>query len=241
MLGRLFGRQKEEIEWMLNPVLFEALLEENYSGKVILPQNCLVDLVYKQIETPYAFKVSANGGISYTHTGVLDFTAEEGEVIIPKWMYEQLSIERNTPVKITHTMLPKGVFIKLLPQDISFLKITNPKRELEISLRKYQVLSYGDNVELFLEGECKSMIFTVVEIQPAGDGISIIDTDLQVDFLPPVGYEEKMEKEKTAAPFLEVCGGEQRDVKEVRMKQKGLFFSLRKWSEKSGSNPLSNP
>lgn len=229
MLGRLFGRPADEnaVEWLLAPANFRGPSgKENYAGKVVLPQACLMDLVQRQAETPYAFKISAHSGVSYTHSGVLDFTADPGTVVIPHWMYDQLSIDRNTAVTVTYTKLPRGKFIRLLPQDPGFLKIDNPKKELEKALRHYQVLSHGDNIELILEDEFKTMFFTVAEIRPAGDGISIIDTDLEVDFLPPAGYEDAIEKEQTALPFVQVVDGPG-DVKEIRMREPGLFFGLK--------------
>lgn len=39
----------------------------------------------------------------------------------------------------------------------------------------------------------------VMETKPGGEGISVLDTDLEVDFAPPVGYVEP-ERPKPAAP-----------------------------------------
>ncbi len=96
------------------------------------------------------------------------------------------------PVEVDYTTAPKGKFIKLLPQNKEFLEIESPKGELK-ALRNYQVLSHGDTIELALEGEFKTMMFTVVEIRPAGEAISIMDTGLEVEFLPPADYKEGLQ------------------------------------------------
>ncbi|KAI5172535.1 ubiquitin fusion degradation protein 1 [Nematocida sp. LUAm3] len=187
MLQRLFQRGNE-LEWVLVPNMYPEDSKENHAGKVLLPQHCLMTLVEKQVNTPYAFKVSAHGGISYTHAGVHEFTEEVGDITLPKWMYEQLSLD-GSPVTITCIELPKGKFIRLLPQSKDFLEIDNPKIALEESLRNYQVLSPGDTISLYFRQEFKNILFTVSEINPPGEGISIIDTDLEVEFLPPTDYE----------------------------------------------------
>jgi len=187
MFGSLFRRQNET-EWILAPKTYLRNAKENHTGKILLPQNCLQDLVSKQIEMPYTFKITAHKGVSYTHAGVHEFTAEVGEIVLPKWMHEQLALDRGA-VEVTCTSFPKGQFIRLAPQSKSFLDIENPKASLEGALRNYQVLSEGDTISLYFEEEFRSIMFTVTEIRPKGEGISIIDTDLEVDFLPPADYE----------------------------------------------------
>lgn len=185
-----FFRQRNDLEWRLTPKLYPRESKENHSGKILLPQICLATLVQKQVETPYIFKISAHDGISYTHAGVHEFTEDIQDAVFPEWMFEQLALS-NSIVEISCTQLPKGRFIKLLPQSKDFLEIDNPKSALERALRNYQVLSLGDTISLYFEDEFKSIMFTVSEIQPSGEGISIIDTDLEVDFLPPTDYEAK--------------------------------------------------
>ncbi|KAI5184525.1 ubiquitin fusion degradation protein 1 [Nematocida homosporus] len=187
MFQRFFQRDNQ-IEWTLLPKTYANGSREHHSGKVLLPQICLATLVEKQVNTPYVFKISAHGGIAYTHAGVHEFTDEIQDIVLPQWMYDQLTLDEH-PVTVTCAELPKGSFIRLLPQSKEFLEIENPKPALESALRNYQVLSPGDTISLYFEEEFKHILFTVSEIKPAGEGISIIDTDLEVDFLPPADYE----------------------------------------------------
>ncbi|KAI5191607.1 ubiquitin fusion degradation protein 1 [Nematocida minor] len=192
MFSRLFSR-RSELEWTLTPKRYSDERTEHYSGKIFLPQICLVTLISKQVDTPYIFKISAHNNISYTHAGVQEFMDAPDEVILPNWLYDQLALD-GTPVEVSCVSLPKGQFIRLLPQSKDFLDIENPKASLEESLRNYQVLSEGDTISLYIQSEFKHILFTVAEILPKGPGISIIDTDLEVDFLPPVDYiEDKLE------------------------------------------------
>jgi ubiquitin fusion degradation protein 1 len=62
------------------------------------------------------------------------------------------------------------------------------RRSLESALRFYSCLTKGDIIEITYN----SLIFEflVMDTRPEGSGISIIDTDLEVDFETPVGYVE---------------------------------------------------
>jgi ubiquitin fusion degradation protein 1 len=59
---------------------------------------------------------------------------------------------------------------------------------LEIALRSFSALTQGDIIEI----QYNSIVFglLVMESKPGGEGISVLDTDLEVDFAAPVGYVE---------------------------------------------------
>jgi ubiquitin fusion degradation protein 1 len=68
---------------------------------------------------------------------------------------------------------------------------------LEQALRNFSALTQGDIIEI----SYNSIVFglLVMETDPSGEGISVLDTDLSVDFAPPVGYVEP-EPPKPAPP-----------------------------------------
>ena len=68
---------------------------------------------------------------------------------------------------------------------------------LEQALRNFSALTQGDIIEI----SYNSIIFglLVMETKPGGEGISVLDTDLEVDFAAPVGYVEP-ERPKPQAP-----------------------------------------
>jgi ubiquitin fusion degradation protein 1 len=55
-------------------------------------------------------------------------------------------------------------------------------------LRNFSTLTQGDIIEI----RHNSIVFglLVMESKPGGEGISVLDTDLEVDFAAPVGYVE---------------------------------------------------
>ena len=69
-----------------------------------------------------------------THAGVVEFIAEEGKVFLPAWTMRMLQLNEGDPIHIQGPRLPKGRFVKLQPQTVDFLEISDPKAVLELSL-----------------------------------------------------------------------------------------------------------
>lgn len=155
----------------------------------------------------------ANSAAS-THAGVLEFIAEEGVVHLPYWMMKTLRLNEGDPIRITGTELPKGKLVKLQAQSVHFLEISDHRAvcvchvfawtpslifllRLEQALRNFTALTQGDIIEICYN----SIVFglLVMETTPGGGGISVLDTDLEVDFAAPVGYVEP-ERPKTPPP-----------------------------------------
>jgi ubiquitin fusion degradation protein 1 len=130
-----------------------------------------------------------------THCGVLEFTAEEGCCYIPFWMMQNLLIEEGTLITVTNVSLPKATFVKLQPQSTDFLEISNPRAVLEHALRNFSCVTVGDVIQI--QYNSKNYHFKLQDVKP-GPAACIIETDCNVDFDAPVGYEEKLEKQKLA-------------------------------------------
>lgn len=71
---------------------------------------------------------------------------------------------------------------------------------LEQALRNFSALTQGDIVEI----SYNSIVFglLVMETHPGGEGISVLDTDLEVDFAAPVGYVEPERPKPTPASTM---------------------------------------
>lgn len=59
---------------------------------------------------------------------------------------------------------------------------------MEQALRSFSALTQGDIIEISYNKIVFGLL--IMETQPGGEGINVIDTDLEVDFAPPVGYKE---------------------------------------------------
>lgn len=161
----------------------------NYGGKIILPTSALNKLTRLNISYPMLFELTNEEIELSTHAGVLEFIAEEGRVYLPQWMMERLALQPGSLVVVASTSLPMGFFVKIEPQSPDFLDISDPKAVLENALRNFTTLTVDDIFEIKYNN--KIYRIRVLEIKPSNKtGISVVETDLEVDFAPPVGYVE---------------------------------------------------
>ncbi|KAJ3057772.1 ubiquitin fusion degradation protein [Rhizoclosmatium hyalinum] len=146
----------------------------------------------------------------HSHAGVLEFIADEGKAYLPQWvrfsptcfgylqyqqynpfkqqMMQTLLIEEGSLARIKNVSLPLGQFVKLQPQSVDFLEITDPKAVLEKAIGQFACLTQGDIITIKYNSTLYDIL--IMESKPGGKGISVIETDLEVDFAPPVGYKE---------------------------------------------------
>lgn len=136
-----------------------------------------------------------------------------------------MSLEEGDIVRIKNMSLVKGTYIKLQPHTQDFLDITNPKAmfvpfeklnlvfgnflnnllfltflflcSLETTLRSYSCLTTGDTIMVPYNN--KQYFINVVEAKPSS-AVSIIETDCEVDFAPPLDYKEPEKPQKLTPP-----------------------------------------
>jgi ubiquitin fusion degradation protein 1 len=166
-------------------------------GKIIMPPSALGRIAQLNLVYPLLFSLNnPKFPARKSHCGVLEFTAEEGRVYVPLWMMQNIGIEPNDFIKVTSVSLPRASYAKFQPQSVDFLDISNPKAVLEQTLRKYSALTIGDII-LFRYNN-KDYYLAVLEARPTNplNAVSIIETDMQVDFAAPIGYQEPAPKQE---------------------------------------------
>ncbi|WFD35776.1 ubiquitin fusion degradation protein [Malassezia cuniculi] len=176
--------------------------EVSYGGKIIMPSSALAKITDLELESPFTFELRTSNAADArrTHCGVVEFIADEGMVYLPAWMMRMLGLDEGSPIHIKGTQLPRGRFVKIQPQTTDFLEISDPKAVLEQALRNYPTLTPGDIIEISYN--CLTFEILIMQIEPDAEGISIIETDLEVDFAPPKGYVEPERRARTPPPTL---------------------------------------
>ncbi|XP_028767163.1 ubiquitin fusion degradation protein 1 homolog [Neltuma alba] len=162
--------------------------------KIIMPPSALDRLASLHIDYPMLFELRNDAAERVSHCGVLEFIAEEGMIYMPYWMMENMLLQEGDIVRVKNVTLPKGTYVKLQPHTKDFLDISNPKAILETTLRNFSCLTAGDSIMVAYNN--KKYYIDIIETKPA-DAISIIETDCEVDFAPPLDYKEP---EKPTAP-----------------------------------------
>jgi len=110
---------------------------------------------------------------------------------------QQVEIEKICPVQ--------GTYIKLRPHKTEFINLSNPKAVLErIMSKDYPVVSQGQTIELNYEDlNCRYRI-DIVETKPT-EIISIINTDINIDFDQPLDYVEPPPQPKYSPPLSPIA------------------------------------
>ncbi|MCP8717935.1 MAG: hypothetical protein M5F18_01390 [Asgard group archaeon] len=174
--------------------------DANYGGKIFLPPSALNKLTMLHIRYPMLFELKNEQNDKLTHSGVLEFIAEEGRTYLPQWMMSTLQLSPGSLIKITNCDLSLGKFVKIEPQSVDFLDISDPKAVLENVLRKFSTLTVNDIIEVNYNDTIYGI--KVLEVKPdnTSQGICVVETDLETDFAPPVGYVEPEYKPKAIKP-----------------------------------------
>lgn len=155
--------------------------------KIIMPPSALDRLASLHIDYPMLFELRNDSTERVSHCGVLEFIAEEGMIYMPYWMMENMVLQEGDFVRVKNATLPKGTYVKLQPHTTDFLDISNPKAILETTLRNFSCLTTGDSIMVAYNN--KKYYIDIVETKPS-HAISIIETDCEVDFAPPLDYKE---------------------------------------------------
>lgn len=178
--------------------------------KIIMPPSALDRLASLHIDYPMLFELRNDAVNRKSHCGVLEFIAEEGMIYMPYWMMENMLLQEGDFVRLKNVTLPKGTYVKLQPHTKDFLDISNPKAILETTLRNFSCLTTGDSIMVAYNN--KKYYIDIIETKPA-EAISIIETDCEVDFAPPLDYKEP-ERPVPAGPSKAPAQAEEADVEE---------------------------
>lgn len=181
------GGGRFEAHYRCYPVTFIDKPEAERGDKIFLPPSALDRLAQLHIDYPMLFHVENRRDGRSTHCGVLEFIADEGMVYMPYWMMQNLLLQEGDIIALRSATLPKGTFVKLQPHSTDFLDISNPRAVLETTLRNFSCLTVGDTIPINYNN--KKYFIDIIEAKP-GDAISVIETDCNVDFAPPLDYKE---------------------------------------------------
>ncbi|XVF46536.1 hypothetical protein PTKIN_Ptkin03bG0035000 [Pterospermum kingtungense] len=181
------GNSTFEQRYRCYPVSFIDKAHLEKGDKVIMPPSALDRLASLHIEYPMLFELTNASTERVSHCGVLEFVADEGLMYLPYWMMENMLLREGDIVQVKNACLAKGTYVKLQPHTTDFLDISNPKAILETTLRSYSCLTTGDTIMVPYNN--KKYYINIVETKPS-PAVSIIETDCEVDFAPPLDYKE---------------------------------------------------
>ena len=185
------------------------------ADKVVLPPSASRELEAQQAHKngQLFFEVHCAATDRTTHASILDFSASEGTVGLPDEMlanlgltHELMAAEQRPNIIVRYRALKRGAFAKVQPVANAFAsEIGDVKSLLERELHYRTTLSAGDELKVTdVESAmgtyepASTYALRIVELEPDG-AASIIDTDLEVEVMPSVEYEEAMAAEAAKA------------------------------------------
>ncbi|KAF9200063.1 hypothetical protein BGZ49_009727 [Haplosporangium sp. Z 27] len=138
----------------------------------------------QELPSPLTFQIRNPANRVVTHGGVKEFSADDGQIHLPAWMMESLSVLEGDQVMVKYASLPKGTWAKFRPISADYMEILDFRALLEAVLRSnYTTLTRGEVLKVH-QGT-KEFGFVVEELKPEpGDAVCITDTDLEVDIEP---------------------------------------------------------
>ncbi|KAJ4811682.1 Ubiquitin fusion degradation protein 1 [Rhynchospora pubera] len=195
--GRFLGGNSFEQTYRCYPSSFIDKPNLEAGDKIIMPPSALDRLAFLHIQYPMLFELHNDATNRISHCGVLEFVAEEGTIYMPYWMMQNMLLQEGDVVRVKNATLPKGIYVKLQPHTSDFLDISNPKAILETTLRNFSCLTTGDSIMVAYNN--KKYYIDIIETKPAS-AISIIETDCEVDFAPPLDYKEPVKPSVSNIP-----------------------------------------
>lgn len=105
-------------------------------------------------------------------------------------MMQTLALDVGDMIQIKTTSLELAKLVKLQPQSVKFLDVSDPRAVLENAFRNFAAVTKGDVFAFEYNGEVYEMAVLDVKPETPKMGVSMIETDVSVDFAPPVGYVE---------------------------------------------------
>jgi hypothetical protein len=161
--------------------------------RMLLPQSALEALMAApasinynyQPETenlPLIFRLENKSSGKKVYAGVREFVGAEDHVGLTPYLLVALGVDADKPaeIEVTTKQAPKGTYIRLRPLEAGY----NPddwKPILERELRKH-FTTLTNNTKIQISGGGKEVFdFLVDKIEPEGEAICVVDTDLEVD------------------------------------------------------------
>ncbi|KZL74453.1 ubiquitin fusion degradation protein [Colletotrichum incanum] len=157
----------------------------------------------QQLPNPLMFRLVNQNNGNVVYAGIREFSAQEGEIALGPYLMEALGItstdfgsegSNNEPTDLTDDMiqdtqprvtvhakqLPKGTYVRLRPLEAGY-DPDDWKSLLERQLRESYTTLTKDTVLSVRGVKGEDFKFLVDKFLPDGDGICVVDTDLEVD------------------------------------------------------------
>lgn len=173
---------------------FNAIFNPNdktlQGDSIIVPQMILDDI--KNIDKVlYQFTVKNSSGTQTVCCRVEEFCADDNmHLYMPSWMMHNLYLNDMDEVELSllESEIETAKKIVVQPHDSMFLTLRDHKTVLENSLALFSSVTSGTTISIRHNNDEFSL--SIVEVDPDHQYVSLINTDVEVEFMPPLDYVE---------------------------------------------------
>lgn len=152
---------------------------ERLSDKCLFPQSVLSAALDSHSPLPHPLVFRLHSDEQSVLVGVKEFTAPEGEIVVPKSIHDVLG---DVAVHVELASMPRATFLQLKPIDF-YPHITNWKYYLESFVSKsYTVLTKKQKFGVY-DSVAKVDVELLVE-DANDDLVVVVDTDIDLDVVP---------------------------------------------------------
>ena len=143
---------------------------------------------------PLIFRINSMRTAKISYCGVLEFVAPDDTIILPNWIFMNMQLMEEELVNVFMVpTIPTANFLKIRPHQTAFINLPDPKAFLEIKFRDFVCLTVGDTITVKTDLQHNPEFkFDIMDLKPVSPykTVSIINCDLNLDFDPPLDYEE---------------------------------------------------
>ena len=137
------------------------------------------------------FEISGNLHSKVCSTPSRFLDGDDQNAYLPDWMFQNLYLQPGdqATLDLVASPLPKATRLKLQPHDSAFLTLPDHKSQLEKGLACFKTVTPSSVIEVALEGE--KFEISVSDAEPPGPNLSLVDTDVSIEFEAPLDYVEQ--------------------------------------------------
>ena len=161
-----------------------------HGDNIIVPQQILEEI--QNIErTKYQFVIKNASETQSICCRVEEFCpGDDMQVYMPAWIMHNLYLNDMDEIKLSllDSEIHPAKKIVVQPHDSIFLTLDDHKSVLENSLKSFSSLTTGTSISVHHDGE--EYPLSIIAVEPTHQFVSLIDTDVEVEFMPPLDYVE---------------------------------------------------
>ncbi len=124
--------------------------------QITLPPSVLETLTRQDALSKGPLLFNLQYGEITTHSGVLEFVAEEGTVGLPRKVRRCLRLDGDSQkgdVVVKYVRLPKATYVHVVPASAGLSQLFELRATLEQNLRLHATITVGDLIEVWYRGQ----------------------------------------------------------------------------------------